>query len=185
MLMLEKLSPVDRAVFLLREAFGHDYHTISEITGRSETACRQTISRAKEKLRQQPALPPIATEEAERLVKEFLSATQSGELAALIALLCEMDSATQCSRIVSNRHPETNTGDLKATISEGFHESTIEVSALSHSRAVEALPNTFSIKLRISLRPSRFAASMKYWRVLDPRGVRACIIRSLAVSTVK
>jgi RNA polymerase sigma-70 factor (ECF subfamily) len=89
MLMLEKLSPVDLAVFLLREAFGHDYSAISEITGKSETACRQTVSRAKEKLGQQPAQPPIATEEAERLVKEFLSAAQSGEISALIALLSD------------------------------------------------------------------------------------------------
>ncbi len=73
MLMLEKLSPVDRAVFLLREAFGHDYPDIAEITGKSEAACRQIVSRAKAKLGQPPIQPPTATEEAERLVKEFLS----------------------------------------------------------------------------------------------------------------
>lgn len=87
MLMLEKLSPVDRAVFLLREAFGHDYPDISEITGKSEPACRQIVSRAKEKLGQPLASSPTATQEAERLVKEFLSATQSGELSDLLALL--------------------------------------------------------------------------------------------------
>lgn len=88
-LMLEKLSPVDRAVFLLREAFGHDYPAISEITGKSEPACRQIVSRAKEKLGHQPAKPPTATQEAERLVKEFLSAAQSGELSELLALLTD------------------------------------------------------------------------------------------------
>lgn len=87
MLMLEKLSPVDRAVFLLREAFGHDYPAISEITGKSEPACRQIVSRAREKLGQRPAIAPTATQEAERLVKEFLSAAQSGELSDLLALL--------------------------------------------------------------------------------------------------
>lgn len=89
MLLLEKLSPVDRAVFLLREAFGHDYPDIAEITGKPEAACRQIISRAKGKLGQPPAQPPTATEEAERLVKEFLSAAKSGELSELIALLTE------------------------------------------------------------------------------------------------
>lgn len=89
MLMLEKLSPVDRAVFLLREAFGHDYDAISAIVGKSEPACRQIVSRAREKLGRQPAQRPTATEEAERLVKEFLSAAQSGELSELLALLTE------------------------------------------------------------------------------------------------
>lgn len=89
MLMLEKLSPVDRAVFLLREAFGHDYAAISEIVGKSEATCRQIVTRAKTKLGQQPAQPPTATEEAERLVKEFLAAAQSGELSDLLALLTE------------------------------------------------------------------------------------------------
>ena len=89
MLMLEKLSPVDRAVFLLREAFGHDYPDIAGITGKSEAACRQIVSRAKAKLGQPPAQPPTATEEAERLVKEFLSAARSGEISELLALLTE------------------------------------------------------------------------------------------------
>ena len=89
MLMLEKLSPVDRAVFLLREAFGHDYPAISEIVGKSEASCRQIVTRAKAKLGRQPAQPPTATEEAERLVKEFLAAAQSGELSDLLALLTD------------------------------------------------------------------------------------------------
>jgi RNA polymerase sigma-70 factor, ECF subfamily len=89
MLMLEKLSPIDRAVFLLREAFGHDYATIAEIVGKSETACRQIVSRAKTRLGSPPEKTPTATEEAERLVKEFLAAAQSGELSDLLALLTD------------------------------------------------------------------------------------------------
>lgn len=89
MLMLEKLSPVDRAVFLLREAFGHDYPAIAEITGKSASACRQIVSRAKEKFGQQPAKPATATHQAERLVKHFLAAAQSGELSELLALFTD------------------------------------------------------------------------------------------------
>lgn len=89
MLMLENLSPVDRAIFLLREAFGHGYSDIAEITGKSEPACRQSVSRAKEKFGHKADRQPTATQEAERLVKEFLVATQSGELSELLALLTE------------------------------------------------------------------------------------------------
>ena len=50
MLLLEELSPVERAVFLLREAFGHDYETIAGIVGKSEASCRQMVSRGKARL---------------------------------------------------------------------------------------------------------------------------------------
>lgn len=89
MMMLEELSPVERAVFLLREAFGHDYAAISEIVGKSEANCRQMVARAKGRLGRPEEKKKTATEEAERLVKEFITATRTGELSDLIALLTE------------------------------------------------------------------------------------------------
>jgi RNA polymerase sigma-70 factor (ECF subfamily) len=89
MLMLEELAPVERAVFLLREAFGHDYEAIAGITGKSEASCRQIVSRAKARFHQASDRTPTATEEAERLVREFVQATQTGELAELISLLTD------------------------------------------------------------------------------------------------
>ncbi|MEO5716629.1 MAG: RNA polymerase sigma-70 factor [Luteolibacter sp.] len=89
MLLLEELSPVERAVFLLREAFGHDYETIAVIVGKSEASCRQMVSRGKTRLGRATERSPTATEEAERLVREFFQATQTGELADLLALLTD------------------------------------------------------------------------------------------------
>jgi RNA polymerase sigma-70 factor (ECF subfamily) len=89
MLMLEELAPVERAVFLLREAFGHDYESIAAIVGKSEASCRQIVSRAKARFGRNANPTPTATEEAERLVREFVQATQTGELGDLIALLTE------------------------------------------------------------------------------------------------
>ncbi len=89
MMMLEELSPVERAVFLLREAFGHDYDAISEIVGKSAANCRQMVSRAKTRLGTMEQPGPTATEEAERLVAEFIQATQTGELSDLISMLTE------------------------------------------------------------------------------------------------
>ena len=43
LLVLERLSPAERAAFLLREVFDYDYARIAEILGRSETACRQLV----------------------------------------------------------------------------------------------------------------------------------------------
>ena len=89
MLMLETLSPVERAVFLLREAFDYDYAEIASIVQKSEAACRQIVSRARARMaeRPAPAAPPRA--QAERLMQQFLAATRTGELPALLALLTD------------------------------------------------------------------------------------------------
>lgn len=89
MLMLETLGPVERAVFLLREAFDLDYATIAGIVDRSEAACRQMVSRAKTQLARQPAPQTRPPAEAERLMREFMAATQTGKLPDLLALLSD------------------------------------------------------------------------------------------------
>jgi len=90
MLMLERLSPADRAVFLLREAFDYDYAEIARLVEKSEASCRQIVSRAKARLGPEaspPAAPP--TEQAQRIVRRFLDATASGAIRDLLALLTD------------------------------------------------------------------------------------------------
>ncbi|HVU32936.1 MAG TPA: RNA polymerase sigma-70 factor [Opitutaceae bacterium] len=89
MMMLDALSPVERAVFLLRQAFDYDYAEISRIVGRSEAACRQIVSRAKRSLNQRPKSAAPAPAKAEQLVDRFLAATATGELPELLALLSD------------------------------------------------------------------------------------------------
>lgn len=88
MLMLETLSPVERAVFLLREVFDYDYVDIAPIVGKSEANCRQIIRRAKAELVATPPAPP-PNEQARRIVEQFMTATESGEVSDLLALLAE------------------------------------------------------------------------------------------------
>lgn len=90
MLMLERLSPPERAVFLLREAFDYDYPDIARIVETSEASCRQIVSRAKSRLGPEtsvPAAPP--TEQAQRIVRRFLDATAGGDVHDRIALLTD------------------------------------------------------------------------------------------------
>ena len=89
LLALERLSPLERAVFLLREAFDEDYAAIAETLGRSEAAVRQLAARAKAHVRQ--ARPRFAVDRAaaERLAASFLAASASGDARQLSALLAE------------------------------------------------------------------------------------------------
>jgi RNA polymerase sigma-70 factor, ECF subfamily len=87
--LLEQLTPLERAVFLLREVFDYDYAEIAEIVGREEAACRQMLSRAKKHITEhRPRFKP--NPEAHRqILNQFIQAASTGELDGLMNLLAE------------------------------------------------------------------------------------------------
>jgi RNA polymerase sigma-70 factor (ECF subfamily) len=89
MVMLETLTPEERAVFILREAFDYDYHEISAIVGKSGASCRQIARRAKEHLSQPGRRRPIDPAQVETLAQQFLSACRDGDVASLMTVLAE------------------------------------------------------------------------------------------------
>lgn len=87
LLMLERLNPVERAAFLLREIFDYDYPEVADVIGKSEDNCRQIVRRAKERV-QAPTLRFEAQEDArDRLLHAFMSAVQGREVNALVGML--------------------------------------------------------------------------------------------------
>jgi RNA polymerase sigma-70 factor (ECF subfamily) len=89
LVLLEQLTPTERAVFLLREVFDYDYAEIAAIVGKAEAACRQQLSRAKKHIaKQRPRFKP--TPDAHRqMLNQFLRAVGNGELAGLLELLAD------------------------------------------------------------------------------------------------
>jgi RNA polymerase sigma-70 factor (TIGR02957 family) len=87
LLILESLSPLERAVFVLREAFGYSYAEIGEIVGRGEAAVRQTARRAREHV--DGNRPRYDTDNATRaaVTERFLMACAGGDLADLMKVL--------------------------------------------------------------------------------------------------
>ncbi len=87
LVLLERLTPVERAVFLLREVFDYPYHEIAEIVGKEEASCRQILSRAKKFIASShPRFTP-STEHHHQLLQQFLDAVTEGDLAGLTQLL--------------------------------------------------------------------------------------------------
>jgi RNA polymerase sigma-70 factor (ECF subfamily) len=87
LLLLERLRPVERAVFLLHDVFDYGYPEISEIVGETEANCRQMTSRARKRIREgQPRFDP-APHEAEQLAVGFLDACSGGDMENLLELL--------------------------------------------------------------------------------------------------
>ena len=87
LVLLERLTPVERAVFLLREVFDYPYPEIAEIVGKEEVSCRQILSRAKKFIAaQRPRFTPSA-EHHHQLLQQFEEAVQEGDLDGLTQLL--------------------------------------------------------------------------------------------------
>jgi len=87
LVLLERLSPDERAVYVLREAFGCPHKEIAEILDVSEAASQQILHRARKHVAQGRARREIGEAEARRVVEEFLAAATSGRTEPLVALL--------------------------------------------------------------------------------------------------
>jgi RNA polymerase sigma-70 factor (ECF subfamily) len=89
LLILETLSPVERAVFLLREVFSYEYDEVSRAVGKSETNCRKMVSRARERLADRRPHASLNPARARKLVAEFQLALEEGNADGLLKLLTE------------------------------------------------------------------------------------------------
>jgi RNA polymerase sigma-70 factor (ECF subfamily) len=89
LLMLEKLSPLERAVFVLREVFDFDYAEIAPIVAKSEANCRQAFHRARGRLANEQSRFEASREQQEQLTDQFLRATESGDIEGLLRLLSQ------------------------------------------------------------------------------------------------
>ncbi len=87
LVMLERLSPVERAVFLLREVFGYAHNEIAEITSLSPANARQTLRRAKQHLQQDRPRFTASIDEQQLLMGQFMQACLTGDLGQMTALL--------------------------------------------------------------------------------------------------
>jgi RNA polymerase sigma-70 factor (ECF subfamily) len=89
MLALERLSPLERAAFLMHDVFDLDFSEIAAVVGRTEAACRQLAARARQHVRNERPRFTVASGEGEQLVTAFLQAVESGDPANLTRLLAE------------------------------------------------------------------------------------------------
>jgi Sigma-70, region 4 len=87
LVLLESLSPPERAVFLLREVFGYGYPEIAEVTGKSEAACRQIFARARRRIDEGRPRFETSRAEGEELTSLFLAAARGGDMSSLFERL--------------------------------------------------------------------------------------------------
>ena len=88
LLLLEKLSPTERAAYVLREAFDYSYRQIADILQMEEANARQLVSRARKHIAD-GRRTPVSWDEQWRFLEAFIGAAQKGDLAGLEGLFAE------------------------------------------------------------------------------------------------
>jgi RNA polymerase sigma-70 factor, ECF subfamily len=89
LVLLERLTPVERAVFLLREVFEYEYAEIAAILGQSEANYRQVFRRSRQHARAMRPRFKVSAQKKSELLENFLRATASGDVNQLIAVLAD------------------------------------------------------------------------------------------------
>jgi RNA polymerase sigma-70 factor (TIGR02957 family) len=89
LVLLERLSPLERAVFLLREVFEYEYDEIATIVEKSEANCRQIFSRARKHVDAAKPRFDVSKERQAQLASSFLAAVQNGDVQRLVTFLAE------------------------------------------------------------------------------------------------
>jgi RNA polymerase sigma-70 factor (ECF subfamily) len=89
MLALERLSPLERAAFLLHDVFDMDYAEVAKTLDRNEAACRQLAARARAHVRDTRPRFAVSADDGDRIAEAFLAAARTGDAGQLAGLLAE------------------------------------------------------------------------------------------------
>lgn len=89
LVLLEALTPVERAVFVLREVIGYEYDEIAAVVDKSEANCRQIFARARKRINDGRPRFDASAEHRDRLASQFIAAITDGDVAGLERLLAD------------------------------------------------------------------------------------------------
>lgn len=89
MWVLERLAPEERAAFLMRQVFDHDYADIAAMLGKTEASCRQLVHRAQARVRQEQPRFAVPGDTHRALLARFMQAAASGDRAAMKAMMAD------------------------------------------------------------------------------------------------
>ena len=123
LVLLETLTPDERAVFVLREVFGFDHADIAEAVGKSVVSVRQVAHRAREHVRAgRRRFDPVDAATTARVTEQFMSAATTGDMDGLLALLAHDATWTADSdgKTVAARRPVTGARKVAALLVDLF-----------------------------------------------------------------
>ena len=128
LVLLERLSPPERAVFLLREVFGYGFDEIAGLIGKSETNCRQLAVRARRHVHEGQPRFESSIEKRWALAERFFAAIQVGDTDGLAGLLAEdvVLYADGGGKTAARRHPLRGARKAVRVLTQGFRRFSME-----------------------------------------------------------
>jgi DNA-directed RNA polymerase specialized sigma24 family protein len=112
LMLLEKLTPTERAAYVLREAFDYAYRDIANVLRLEEANARQVVTRARQHVANGRTIPVISTEHR-RLLEAFIAAAQNGDVAGLEGLFAsEVVSTSDGRGLVRAARPDRRTAPM-------------------------------------------------------------------------
>jgi RNA polymerase sigma-70 factor (ECF subfamily) len=172
--LVEQLTPAERAVFVLHDIFEFPFDAIAQIVGRTPAACRQLASRARRRVRAQadPAHFGVGRARQHRLAESFIAACSGGDLSALITLL-DPEVAGNVSRgdaLPGRRRPLTGPARVARGLLKQFgpdSQTTLIPMSINGEPAVIALAGQHVIALLILTAPHGLIRHIQ--AIADPR----------------
>lgn len=148
MIALERLSPLERAAFLLHDIFGMGFDDIAGAIGREPAACRKLASRAREHIRAARPRFAVTQEHAMEMAAAFFAASRNNDMGALQSLLA--DDVTACTdgggKVPASPRPLIGIADVMARHVELAQEFNQSPSLLVRYAIIDGLPGFITIE---------------------------------------
>lgn len=148
MIALERLSPLERAAFLLHDVFGLSFEEVARTIDREASACRKLASRARAHIRAARPRFAVTQEKGVTFAAAFFAASRNGDMDALRALLAE--EVTACTdgggNVPASPRPLTGIADVMARHAELTQEFTQSPSRLIRYAIIDGLPGFISVE---------------------------------------
>lgn len=148
MIALERLSPLERAAFLLHDVFGMSFDEVARAIDREPAACRKLASRAREHVRTARPRFPVTAERGLEIAAAFFAASRSGDMNRLRSLLA--DDVTACTdgggKVPASVHPLIGTAEVMARHMQLAREFSQSPSRLMRYAVIDGLPGFITVE---------------------------------------
>ncbi len=148
MLALERLSPLERAAFLLHDVFGMDFDDVSSAIDREAAACRKLASRARAHIAEARPRFAVGREQGLKLATAFFTASRTGDMSALRALLSEdvVVYADGGGKVPTSRRPHIGLAAVMLLHEQLTHVFRTQPSQLIRYAVIDGLPGFLTIE---------------------------------------
>ncbi|MGH3675929.1 MAG: RNA polymerase sigma-70 factor [Mycobacterium sp.] len=139
LVLLETLTPDERAVFVLREVFGFDYDEIASAVGKSVSTVRQVAHRAREHVQsRRKRFAPVDSEQSAQITEQFMTAAATGDMDGLLSMLAPDATWTADSggKATAARKPIVGAAKVAAVLVRLFHVAAERMSDVRFETAV-------------------------------------------------